>query len=165
VSTKFLGPAQVEFAQHPGGLLDMTLEGQVIEGVQCVPLFPLSDPHRFISIVKPSSPNPEEIGILEELSELRDDQRRLVEAHIAFRYFVPEIEEIQSIEQVAGLYELRVVTERGPRTLFILNPRESVSITEPGVVVITDVERCRYKITHLDALSPKSHRELERVLL
>jgi hypothetical protein len=165
MSAKFLDPRQIEFAQHPGGLLDVTLEGEVIEGVHCVALFPLSDPRRFISIVKPNPPNPEEIGIIVELAELADEQRRLVEAHIAFRYFVPEIEEIVSIQQLAGLYELRVVTERGPRTLFILNPRESVSVTDPGVVVITDVEQCRYKITHLDALSPKSRGELERVLL
>jgi hypothetical protein len=165
MNPKFLDPKALEFTQHPGGQLDVTLDGSTVEGVHCVPLFPLSDPHRFISLVKPSRTNPEEIGLLRELAELDGEQRRVVEAHIAFRYFVPEIQEIVSLDETVGLYELEVVTERGARTIFLLNPRESVSVTEHGVVVITDVEKCRYKITDLDTLDPRSRTELERLLL
>jgi hypothetical protein len=165
MNPKFLDPGQLEFTQHPGGLLDVTLDGSTVEGVHCVPLFPLSDPHRFISLVKPSRTNPEEIGILRELAELDEDQRRVVDEHIALRYFVPEIQEIVSLDETVGLYELEVVTERGARTIFLLNPRESVSVTDHGVVVITDVEKCRYRITDLHTLAPSSRAELERLLL
>ncbi len=162
---KYLDPKEVVFRERVGGLLDVTVGGTTVEGVHCVPLFPLSDPGRFVSVVKPSRTNPDEIGILRELAELGDEQRRVVAAHIAFRYFVPEIQQIVSLDQTAGLYELDVVTERGPRTIFLLNPRESVSVTDGGIVVITDVEKCRYKITDLDRLGPSSRAELERLLL
>jgi hypothetical protein len=165
MNPEFLDPKELEFTARAGGLLDVTVGGTTFEGVHCVPLFPLSDPQRFVSLVKPSRTNPEEIGILRELAELGEEQRRVVDAHIAFRYFVPEIQEIVSLDEAAGLYELDVVTERGARTVFLLNPRESVNVTDHGVVVITDVEKCRYKITDLDALGPSSRAELERLLL
>jgi len=160
-----LDPKKIKFTKNPAGMLDVEVPDKgVVEGVHCMQLFPLSNPERYISVVRPVKPDHEEVGIIERLADLPHDQQKLVVDDIKFRYFVPEIEDIIEVEESAGLYEMDMKTERGPRTIFILNPREAISTTDDGVMLITDVEKCRYKITRFSKLSPRAHAQFEKIV-
>jgi hypothetical protein len=159
-----LDPQTVKFTKSHSGMLDIAMPDRTVEGVHCVQMFPFSDPERYISIVRPVKPDPEEVGVIANLRDLPLDQQKLVIEDIKFRYFVPEIEEIIDVEESAGLYEMDLATERGPRRIFILNPRESISTTDDGVMLLTDVEKCRYKISSFSKLSPRSHTQFEKII-
>ncbi len=159
-----LSPKEITFTKNAAGMLDIAMPGRTVEGVHCMQLFPLSDPVRYISVVRPVKPDPEEIGIIERLADLPHDQQKLVMDDINFRYFVPEIEDIIDVDESAGLYEMDMATERGPRRIFVMNPRESISTTDNGVMLITDVEKCRYKITRFSKLSARSHAQFEKIV-
>jgi hypothetical protein len=159
-----LDPQKITFIKSHSGMLDIVMPDRTVEGVHCVQMFPLSDPERFISVVRPVKPDPDEVGVIERLKDLPADQQKLVIEDIKFRYFVPEIEDILDVEDSAGLYEMDLVTERGPRTIFILNPRESISTTDDGIMLLTDVEKCRYKITNFSRLSSRAHVQFEKII-
>jgi hypothetical protein len=159
-----LDPKHITLKKSHSGMLDIVMPDRTVEGVHCIQMFPLSDPDRFISIVRPAKPDPEEVGVIEQLKDLSPEQQALVINDIRFRYFVPEIEEIIDVEESAGLYEMDLATERGPRRIFIMNPRESISTTDDGVMLLTDVEKCRYKVTNFSKLSPRSHAQFEKIV-
>ena len=159
-----LSPKEISFVRNSAGMLDITMPDRTVEGVHCMQLFPLSDPEKYISVVRPAKPDNEEIGIIERLADLAPEQQTLVVNDIKFRYFVPEVEEITSVEESAGLYEIDMKTERGPRRVFVMNPRESISSTDDGILLITDVEKCRYKITRFSALSTRSKVQFDKII-
>jgi hypothetical protein len=159
-----LNPKEISFTKNSAGMLDITTSDRTVENVHCMQLFPLSDPEKYISVVRPAKPENEEIGIIERLADLTPEQQVLVIEDIKFRYFVPEIEDITSVEESAGLYEMDMKTERGPRRIFVMNPRESITSTDSGILLITDVEKCRYKISRFSALSARSKAQFEKVL-
>jgi hypothetical protein len=159
-----LDAKKITFVKNAAGMLDITTPDRTVENVHCMQLFPLSDPVDYISVVRPAKPDNEEIGIIKHLADLAPEQQRLVVNDIKFRYFVPEIEDITSVEESAGLYEMDLKTERGPRRIFIMNPRESIASTDDGILLITDVEKCRYKITRFSTLSSRSKTEFEKVI-
>lgn len=163
---KILDPKKIKFDKSKTGPMNITLENDsVVEDVHCVRMFPLSEPGTFISVVHREDGRIREIGVIKKLKELAVQQQRLVREDIKLRYFVPEIEDINKITIRHGLYEWDVVTGRGEKKFSLRSIREHVSVNDEGMIIITDLERCRYKITNSDRLPPKARAELDKVLL
>jgi len=157
---------KISFTRNPGGTLDITLDqGRVVDNVYCVRLFPLTDPKNYISVVRKQDNQASEIGIIKNLKQLSLHDQTLVLEDLSFRYFVPEIRDITRVTHLHGMYEMDVITERGGRQFYVRNARENVHTTENGLIIITDVENCRYKITALAKLPPKAQAELDKLLL
>jgi len=136
-----------------------------VEDIHCLRLFPLSEPDTFISVVHHENGQLREIGVIRKLKELTSEQQRLVREDIKLRYFVPEIEDINKITARHGLYEWDVVTGRGNKKFSLRSIRENITVNDEGMIIITDLERCRYKITDSDKLPVKARAELDKVLL
>jgi hypothetical protein len=161
-----LNAAKIRFNKSRTGPLSITLEdGSVVEDVHCVRLFPLSEPDTFISVVHHEDGRLREVGVINKLKELTGEQQRLVREDIKLRYFVPEIKDINKITARHGLYEWDVVTGRGNKKFSLRSIRENITVNDEGMIIITDLERCRYKITDSDKLSAKARAELDKVLL
>lgn len=161
----FLDPAQANFRRNPAGTLDLTAAGTTTTEVSCVPMFPLRDPERLISIVKTGEHGFEEVAVVQELRALPPDQQSLVRDQIRFRCFVPVILDVLAITLVADYFELELLTDRGPVTILVENPRESLTVTDDGIMIITDLEKCRYRIGNLAALPLRARLQLEKILL
>jgi len=163
----YLDPATVRFRRNPAGTLDLLLgDGTVIADVSCMPMFPMRSPERLISVVR-SADRQEltEVAVIRELQELPAGQQELVREQIGFRYFVPLIRDIRAITPVADLFELELVTDRGLATILMQNPRESVAVTDDGIMTITDIEKCRYRILRFTDLPLRARLLLEKILL
>ena len=163
---KILDHNKIRFEMSESGTLNITLENKkVIEKVCCIPMFPFSDADNFISVVCEKGSEFEEIGIIRHFKELPSDQQKLVRENIKFRYFVPEITDIKKIRDAHGLWEWDVVTDRGEKSFYLRDTRENITIKDDGRIIVTDIEKCRYKITGYRELPAKARVELDRVLL
>jgi hypothetical protein len=161
-----LEASQLRFEQAKGGALSLMISGRdSFVSVECVPLFPLSDPGRFVSVCERTGAALREIGIIDNLAALDPLQKELVEADIRFRYFVPEITDILKISSKRGIDTWEVMTDRGKKTFMIQDRNENVSITDGGTVFAVGVDSCRYKIQNYRSLPGKARAQLERVLL
>jgi hypothetical protein len=161
-----LNAAKIRFNRSRTGPLNITLEdGSVVQDVHCVRLFPLSEPDNFVSVVRREDGRSREIGVINKLKELTGEQQRLVRDDIKLRYFVPEIKDINKITTRHGLYEWDVVTGRGDKKFSLRSIRENIAVNDEGMIIITDLERCRYKITDCERLPAKARAELDKVLL
>jgi hypothetical protein len=161
-----LDPRKVVFTAEPGGFLSLKLgDGKQYRKVECIALFPLSQPDTFIVINGVLDKKTEEIGIIKELSHLPPDQRDLVKNEIEFRYLAPEITDIKKMTAKFGMEEWDVDTNRGSRTIFIQNIKENVTIRYDQLVMITDIEKCRYLVPDYRNLPPAARDLLELKLV
>ena len=150
---------EIEFSESATGALRLKLaDGTVHEPVHCISLFPLSGPDGFVSIHRDGKDDDTELGIVENLRDLPSDQRKLVQRDIRQRYFLPEIEDIRRVVDFHGVEEWDVLTDRGPRTFYVGGGRRrnTIAVDEHGMVLITDVEKCRYRISDPSRLSARA---------
>ncbi len=164
-------PDKIKFEQTKDGTLNCILKnGEIYKNISCAPLFPLSDPDNFISInaknnAKKKHNMPEEIGIIKHLKDLGSEQQKMLRHDIRIRYFMPEIKDIKKITKKPGIYEWHVITDRGEKNFFHRLSSENMTVTDKKIIIITDIERCRYKITNFLKLPSKARSELDRILL
>lgn len=159
-------PNEVIFERDPAGHLNCRLaDGTLHEQVHCVSLFPLSMPEQFVSVVKEVEQEFEEIGVLAGLDKFSAEQRQIIRMAISERYFVPEILDIKRLDRRHGIFEWEVITDRGEKIFYQINPKESMTFNNVGVLLVSDIEKCRFKISNLEKLPQRAKGLIELVLL
>ena len=162
---KELDPHNVTFSTSEEGELGLTLsDGTRRSPILCARLFPLTDPDHYISIQQGDDKHHPEIGIIRSLADLSEAQRALVEEDLQHQHFLPEILSIEDIRGVHGIDEWRVTTDRGPVTFFVSGRKRNIVLTNDNLLLVTDIEKCRYRITDYTALPPRARQMLERAL-
>lgn len=166
---KTLTQDDIRFERSANGVFSCRLkDGTMHEHLHCVTLFPMTLPERFVSVVKEIDQEIEEIGIIADLDGFDEAQRQLVRRAIDERYFVPEILDIrriktQRVTHKHGLDEWEIATDRGQKVMYLFNPRENMTVNHAGVVIITDIEKNRYKISDLEKMPPGARAILEEI--
>jgi hypothetical protein len=141
-----------------GQLVLIDAEGARHMGVTPVRMFPFSDPAHWVSIV---TAHGREIVCIEDLAELSDPVREVLEADLSRREFVPVIEGIVSVSSILEPCEWLVDTDRG-RTAFVLKAEDDVRRLGPNQALILDASGVRYLIDDIASLDRASRRVLER---
>lgn len=160
-----LDPLSLVVGKGESGTLVVRLaDGSSHVDVGFVRLFPHSEPSRYISVRRKQGPEFIEIGIIKDLLECKAEDRELILEDIRMRYFIPGIIDIVSIETRRGKDVWAVVTDRGTKTFVVVERMENVVTTGAGVIIVTDAEKCRYAISDLTSLSPKSQMLLHTIL-
>lgn len=160
-----LNPQEITItAPHPY-TLSVTIGKQTHTPVECVLLFPLTEPTRSISLCMRKEGKLEEVGIIDDLNALSKKQRALVEEQLAVRYFFPEITDVFALDETNGVYTVTARTDKGDVVFSVNNIRENVGVRDDGMVVIMDIEKRRYKVSRYDALTEEAKQLLDRIIL
>lgn len=154
------------FSLNAEGALEVVLaDGSRHAPVCCNPLFPLSSPDTYIAIVHvaPSGVRTH-IETVKSLSDLEPPQQMLVKKDIRYRYFIPEIIEIQKITSLRRVDTWVVKTDRGKISFTVRNRQENMIRTAQGGLLVIDEHQRRYKISRREHLSRRSQQELQRLI-
>ncbi|HBC88005.1 MAG TPA: hypothetical protein DCZ94_13725 [Lentisphaeria bacterium] len=168
---KILTKDDIKFEKSATGVLNCKLkDGTVHEHLHCITLFPLTLPEQFISVIKEIDQEIEEIGIMTGLEGFDEVQKQLVRRAMDERYFVPEILDISKLKtkQVIrghGFDEWEITTDRGKKIMYLFNPRENMSVNNAGVIILTDIEKNRYKISNLEKLPEGARAIIEGITM
>ena len=161
-----LYPKKIKIEKDQKNLLTLsTQNGKTYRKVNFLLLFPFTDLENYVSAVIRKGSEYAEIGIIKHLKDLPKDMGRYVREDLKLRYFVPEIRDIKSITTRYWFHKFDVYTDRGEKIFYLRNVRENVRFKADSSIVITDMEKCRYKIPNYTRLSPKALAELDRILL
>lgn len=143
------------------GRLVLTAEnGAVHEGVTPVRAFPIAAPDDGLSLV---SFEGHEVGWVDRVADLPAAMRELVEAELASREFVPEIERIEAVSSFACPSTWRVVTDRGATEL-VLKGEEDIRRLSRTRLLIADANGIQFLVRDLAALDRNSRKLLDRFL-
>ena len=163
---RILDPNTITFEQCETGYLSLRLDDDTTyEAVECIPLFPFSLPKQFITVACKKDNVLEEIGIIEKLEALPQKQQALVNNDIRLRFFTPEITDVAKVVSKHGTAEWNVTTDSGEKSFFVGDPRENILFRDNGLILVTDINRCRYQIADYRRMPPKAQAILEKLLL
>ncbi|MDX2034665.1 MAG: DUF1854 domain-containing protein [Blastocatellia bacterium] len=155
----FLDPRRLRFFVH-GATLRVTVEEECSYlKVSVLRAFPISEPHRFLSLRDGAN---KEIGLIVDPEGLSLENRALVEKELERRYLVPVVTRIVAAKERFGTVEWTVRTDRGERRFMTRNLREMVQRPSPGRIILTDVDGNRYDIRSVGDLSSTSQELLFR---
>ena len=128
-------------------------DGRVLEDLEPRRLFPFTAPDRFVTLINNKE---KEQALINDMNELDEASRRAVEECFAEYYLIPEVTSILHVEDKAGSFKWKVMTDRGVIEFHIRN-RQSDIKQDGNTLLMRDSNDNRYRvdITKLDAKSVK----------
>ncbi len=130
--------------------------GKEYKRVEVKPAFPLSQIGRYISFREEDED--EDIGMIEDISDLDQQSREAIELILEKMYFMPKIIKIHEVEEEFGVTRWDVETEKGPRSFDIKSRRRDIRPYDNGRVIFHDIDGNRYEITDYMKLDKKSQK-------
>ena len=162
---KTLGPEDIRFTRkEPNRLSAILSDGAVLEDVQIASLFPLRNPESIISVYQGTGSERAEVGLVVEFESFSQEQQQMLRDYLAFSHFLPEIVEVMRIMHSAGVDEWNVVTDRGSKVFYLSDARNNIVVSDDGILLITDTDKCRYRITDYRRMRGRSRLLVERAL-
>ncbi len=155
--------AKDKFSQTEGGFVSLDYDGVHYERIRVVRLFPFSDADRFLSIREHGNGG-KEIGIIEDLSSMPEETRKIIEQQLSLSYFTPVIQKIYNIKDEYGYAYFHVLTDKGECRFSINMGSNAVTKLSDTRLIISDVDENRFEIRDVEALSQKERRMLDLFL-
>lgn len=115
-----------------GKLELISSDDEIHAGVVPVRAFPISAPADGIALVDPYG---HELAWIDELGELPEELRTLLESELAQREFMPVITRIVSVASFATPSTWQVETDRGAATLILKGEEDIRRLTPPALLI------------------------------
>jgi Domain of unknown function (DUF1854) len=122
--------------------------------------FPWSSPSHHVSI---RSGEGKELVLIEDLAELPEAQRSLIERALRESTFIPRITRILECDTRFGHQYWRVHTDAGA-VEFRVQEREDIRFLPDGRFTVKDADGNLYELPRLEALDEQSRRAVEKLL-
>lgn len=143
-----------------GRLQLTTHDGMIHDGVIPVRAFPIAAPEEGLSLVGSSG---HELAWIPNLADVPESTRAYIEAELAQREFMPEIQRIQTVSSFATPSTWQVETNRGDAEL-ILKAEDHIRRLTHTSLLITDSHGLNFLIRDIDQLDKHSRKLLDRFL-
>ena len=143
------------------GKLVITLEnGEEHVGVIPVRAFPIQAPTRGISLVRDGG---KEVAWIDDLAEVPEQIRNLVQEEIEGREFIPEILHIKDVSSFATPCTWYVKTDRGD-TEFVLKVDEDIRRVGEASLLVADSHGINFLVRDMYRIDKHSRKILDRFL-
>jgi len=143
-----------------GKLVLTTAEGEEHVGVIPVRAFPIQAPTRGISLVRDGG---KEAAWIDDLEDLPEQIRTLVQEEIEGREFIPEILTIKDVSSFATPCTWYVTTDRGD-TEFVLKVDEDIRRVGETSLLIADNHGINFLVRDMFRIDKHSRKILDRFL-
>ena len=143
-----------------GKLVLTATDGTEHRNVAPVRAFPIQSPDRGIALVLGDG---KEVGWIDELALLPEQQRELVQEQLDGREFMPEISHIAGVSSYATPCTWQVMTDRG-ETAFTLKGEEDIRRIGEASLLIADNHGIHFLIRNMYTIDKHSRKILDRFL-
>lgn len=143
-----------------GRLVFVDADGSEHEGAIPVRAFPIGAPDEGIALV---SADGHELAWIERWSDVSPEIRKMIEAELATREFMPEISRIVGVSSFSTPTVWTVETNRG-NTFFTLKGEEDIRRVSQSSLLIADSHGIQFFIRDIKALDKTSRKILDRFL-
>lgn len=143
-----------------GKLVLTTAEGEEHVGVIPVRAFPIQAPTRGISLVREGG---KEAAWIDDLAEVPEQVRALIQEEIEGREFIPEILTIKDVSSFATPCTWFVTTDRGD-TEFVLKVDEDIRRIGEASLLIADNHGINFLVRDMFHIDKHSRKILDRFL-
>jgi hypothetical protein len=166
IGTKLLAPGGFTFT--PGEeRVKLEIKGEnprTFSGVYAVPAFPLTAPNKMIQLyaMKDDGTVGELAGIVENIDALDKTHAAILRTLIRSARILPIIQRIEKVLDELHSFHWWVITDRGAYDFYTGSPKEAITYTSAGQIVIEDLTGNQFTIMDAKALDSISRAYLER---
>lgn len=163
---RFLNRENAVFSRTSGGFLALKTTGmggnfsKEYARVGVYLTFPLTNPEEFISI-READEKAKEIGIIEKLTQLPEDQQEMLREQIKLRYFMPVITKVLDVKDEYGYAYWNVVTTFGACRFTTQMSGDAVIHLSDSRLLVTDIDGNRYEIPDFYQLGVMERKKLD----
>ena len=143
-----------------GRLVFTDQSGLVQEGIVPVRSFPITGPDQGIALIDSHG---HELAWIDQLADLPQDYRELIESELANREFMPEIMRLLKVSSFITPSTWQVETDRGEIT-FILKGEEDIRRLSTSSLMITDSHGIHFLVRDRLVLDRHSRKLLDHFL-
>jgi hypothetical protein len=143
-----------------GKLVLTTIDGEEHVGVIPVRAFPIQAPTRGISLVREGG---KEVAWIDDLEQVPEQVRLLVQEEIEGREFIPEILHIKDVSSFATPCTWYVKTDRGD-TEFVLKVDEDIRRVGEASLLVSDNHGINFLVRDMFHIDKHSRKILDRFL-
>lgn len=160
----YLNPGDISFYSSEFGLLMLRYKDDNIGRVAVLRMFPFQFEEEYLCVKRENynrSDKETEVGIIRTLSDLSEEQARLVRKELDKRYFVPEIIKVEEVKDEYGYTMWKTQTTAGYREFTVNDMSSNVRNMGNNRVMLTDVHANRYYIPDITKTDDKTMRIIE----
>ena len=157
---RLLTSENAEFSRTEGGFLALKLEDKEYDRVGVYLTFPLTNPEEFISI-RETDEKAKEIGIIQNLKDMKADVQEMIREQVRLRYFMPLIRKVIDLKDAYGYAYWHVMTEFGACRVTTHMGGDAVINIGGARYQITDIDGNRYELPDLYALTVMERKKLD----
>lgn len=162
----FLTGENAEFCRTEGGFISLKIKetaqtpAKEFSRVGVYLTFPLTNPEEFISI-READEKAKEIGMIEKLSQLSENQQEMLREQIKLRYFRPIITKVLDVKDEYGYAYWNVVTTFGACRFTTQMSGDAVIHLSDSRLLVTDIDGNRYEIPDFYQLGVMERKKLD----
>jgi len=157
---------ETKFYATQGGFAGLKYKGEDYKHIILRRIMPLQQPMSYISVADTEN---KEIGILKAVSDLPQDQQKIVINELDNRYYSPEVLEVVSVQDKLGYVymEMHLKNKQGKeykKNCAVKDVSRNIRMLSDTSVIIFDVDGNRYIISDIARLNRQSMRKLDAYL-
>ena len=149
---------EISLSRDPWGkLVFVDAAGTHHANINVIPLFPISEPTRWVAILTADG---KELACIDAPEKQPTAVHQLLMEELEFRDFVPRIRRVVSVSGPTEPCEWQVLTDHGS-TRFVLTNEQDIRRLTLHEVMILDANGGRYRVDDVRQLDRKSRRYIE----
>jgi len=157
---RLLTRENASFSRTAGGFVSLKTPEKEYDRVGIYLTFPMTNPEEYISI-RESDEKAKEIGMIENLNQLEQEQQDMLREQIRLRYFMPVITKILDVKDEYGHAYWHVMTNFGICRFTTQMSGDAVISLSDSRLLVTDIDSNRYEIPDFYALSVTERKKLD----
>lgn len=151
------------FTREESGFMSLDYEEKHYTKVSLTRLIPYMEKEKFISITYQNEDKEwKEIGVIEDISAMPEEQYKVVSEFLEFRYYIPIITKINKItDNRMGYLFLDVETTAGAKKLAVNDWWHNFRLIQNNMLCVTDADGNKYYIPDVDNMDKMSLKKLQ----
>ncbi len=154
---------KIHLTKEKSGFLTLEYDGSTYSRVDPTRLIPFLSKTTFISL---SYENEEkefrEIGVIRDMKELPDEQYKLLDNFLEYKYYMPEITKVYNIrDNMRGAIFVKADTTSGEKTICVRDWYQNFRMLSEKYLYVNDADGNKYFCSDIAKLDRKSRNVLE----
>ena len=155
--------SQLEMLLEKSGFLTVTYQGSEYKRVDPTRLIPFYSKTTYISLNYETEDREfREIGVIKDMAELTDEQHKLLDKYLEYKYYMPEITKVYSIrDNMQGSIFVKADTTSGEKTICVRDWYQNFRMLTSDYLYVNDADGNKYCCEDIHKLDRKSRSVLE----
>ncbi len=160
---KLLDCKKIHLTHEKSGFLTLEYEGKVYHKTDPTRLVPFFSKTTYISLsYEDEEKEFHEIGVIKNMADLEEEQYKILDSYLKYKYFMPEILKVYSIrDNMQGSIFVKSLTTAGEKTICIKDWYQNFRMLTDSYLYVNDADGNKYFCEDIHRLDKKSLSVLE----